>query len=115
MQLKYGGVNVRQEENLLRNEYCQVEFRCKTAMLRGFGHNYTGWSISDALEFYTLWTQAPTYKYEDQFAERTDSELVEKIWRKIQKKFTEETTFSDITALIEKEGVKCQVYDVMIG
>jgi len=113
---KYKAKNFTEwKEDSIRNGYCCIEYTPTKAMLWGHGRDFLGCSIADQLEFYTIWTQAPSYKSADQHAEKTDSELIKKVWAKLRGKFTQKTTFSEIITLIRNEGVNCQVYNVMIG
>ena len=103
------------KQNFIQNEYCRVDFRREKAMLHGVGCDIKNQSACDSWEFHTLWTQATTISHREQHAERTDNKLVEKVWKKLRRKFTEETNFTDIVKLIENNGVKCCTYDVMVG
>ena len=107
--------HVEWKENSIRNEFCRVDFIAAKARLWGHGHDFVGCSIAAQLEFHTIWTQALTNNWMDQHAELTDCELIEKVWAKLRGEFYQKTTFSEIITLIENEGVRCLVYDVMIG
>ena len=110
-------IKLYRKHDRIEGENLEITYEREKARICGYGINeirfgataeYTYW-------FHTLWSQDESARLLDQYAERTDQEILRKIWRELKKTITFESKLRDVERIVTKHGIKFFKTEMMRG